>query len=150
MKQVYRLTKEGLLLEPVIIEAVDFNEEGPIYNTPEDCTEIMPPDGLFQAKFINGEWVESLEQEKIDDLINAPRSLNPLDKLEQQNDELGQMITDSELESMLQGQSVTELEIQSMIQGQQITEMEIEQMVQGQASTDFELRLMMVEANFNV
>ncbi|MCM2674106.1 hypothetical protein [Alkalicoccobacillus plakortidis] len=150
MKQVYRISEEGFYIEPKIIDPIDFENSVPIYEIPSDCTEITPIDGLFQAKLVNGEWVEGLSKEKIDELLNVPIPVDPLTRLEQQNGELGQMITDSELESMMQGQSVTELEIQSMIQGQQLTEMEIEQMMQGQQNTEFELRLMMVEAKMNV
>lgn len=132
---VYKIDSKGIYIEPVLLGESD--------DIPSDCVVVEPPDGLFQLKFVNGEWIEGLSSQDINEYITRPSSLTP-------EELMGQQLTDSELESMLQGQSVTELEIQSMIQGQQITEMEIEQMVQGQASTDFEIRLMMVEAMVNV
>lgn len=128
---VYKIDSEGFYIEPIFLGEYD--------DIPSNCVNVEPPDGLFKLKFVDGEWIEGLTSQEIDDYINRPSAPSP-------EEVMGQQITDSEIESMLQGQSVTELEIQSMIQGQQITEMEIEQMVQGQASTDFEIRLMMVEA----
>ena len=132
---VYRIDAGGYYLEPVLVNNLD--------EMPVDCVKEEPPDGLFKLKFEDGQWIEGLSSKEISDYINRPSALTP-------EEVMGQQLTDSELESMLQGQSVTELEIQSMIQGQQLTEMEIEQMMQGQQNTEFELRLMMVEAKMHV
>lgn len=57
MKQAYRYDENKLYIEPVIL-----GDKEPI---PADCTDIQPPDGLYKAKFINGEWTESETQENL-------------------------------------------------------------------------------------
>lgn len=78
MKQVFRMDQNGFYLEPVIIE----DEK----NIPVDCTEIQPPDGLYKGKFVNGEWVESLTEDEINTLKDAPQPLSDIEQLKKQQD----------------------------------------------------------------
>lgn len=49
--EVYKFDSEGFYIEPVIIQE---NK-----SIPTDCTASIPGNGLFKAKFVDGEWVEA-------------------------------------------------------------------------------------------
>lgn len=70
MKQVYRFDNNYIYKEPVVINDND--------KIPSNCTSIRPPDGLFEAKFYNGEWIEGLPQDQISQLTG-----NTLDDIKQ-------------------------------------------------------------------
>jgi len=68
MSEVYRFDSNGIYIEPV---QLNDNE-----NIPDDCTEIKPEDGLYKAKFENGQWAESLTVDEINTIKNAPQLLS--------------------------------------------------------------------------
>jgi hypothetical protein len=49
MKQAFSFDKNGNYIEPINLEDGE--------TIPEDCTFSRPPDGLYNPKFVNGEWV---------------------------------------------------------------------------------------------
>ncbi|MBX0319741.1 hypothetical protein [Shouchella clausii] len=152
MKYIFKLDEQGYCEDD---ETLLISESDP---TPEGYTDVMMPDGLVRARFVNGEWVEGATQEEIDQILKPPEYEPTETQLIAQqvtDNEISDMsqwqnITELEIQAMEHGQNITELEIQSMEQGQKITDMEIEQMMQGQAQTDQELRLLELEAKLNV
>jgi hypothetical protein len=80
MKQVFRYDENGFYVEPVILQE---GEE-----IPSDCIEKQPQEGLHKAQLVNGEWVETLSQEEINQLLNAPQPLSELDKLKKDQTDL--------------------------------------------------------------
>ncbi|MCL2096940.1 MAG: hypothetical protein FWH10_08565 [Oscillospiraceae bacterium] len=66
MREYYRFDEDGYYIEPVITEGY-FDSEGTEY-TPEDLTEVRPPDGLYRGKFDKNkqEWVETGSPPEID------------------------------------------------------------------------------------
>lgn len=64
-KQVYRIDANGFYIEPVIINTVD--------DIPSDCVGVDLPQGLYQAKWNDTEWVEDMTHEEIDALNNVPQ-----------------------------------------------------------------------------
>ncbi|WP_179289904.1 hypothetical protein [Shouchella clausii] len=138
MKYIFKLDERGYCEDE---ETLLISKSDP---TPEGYTDVMMPDGLVRARFVNGEWVEGATQEEINRILKPPEYEPTETQL------IAQQVTDHEISDMAQWQNITELEIQSMEQGQKITVMEIEQMMQGQAQTDQELRLLELEAKLNV
>ena len=61
--QVYKIDKKGYYIKPVVMS----DDE-----TPMDCIEIQPPDGLYRAKWTGFEWVEDMTQKEIEELNNKP------------------------------------------------------------------------------
>ena len=51
MIEVYRFDSNGIYIEPLQLS------DGEL--TPDDCTNVKPQDGMYKAKFVSGEWVES-------------------------------------------------------------------------------------------
>lgn len=64
MRQVYRIDEQGYFVEPVILR----DDEQIL----EDCTVLELPEGLFRARFVNGEWVEDATSEEIEELTRVP------------------------------------------------------------------------------
>lgn len=77
MKQVYRIDADGYYVEPVIAD-----------ETPSDCIEIQPPQGLYRAKWTGSEWIEDMAQEEIDRFKNQPRPKTQLEILQETVDML--------------------------------------------------------------
>lgn len=77
---VFRYDGSGFYVEPVEIE-----EGKPI---PLDCTRVPLPSVNYKPKFVDGAWVETLTQAEIDELLNAPVPLSPLDELKKQQADL--------------------------------------------------------------
>lgn len=65
MKQVFRIDHNGFYVEDVLLE--DGQE------TPQDCREDRPPQGLYKPKYNGTDWVEGLSQTEIDAINNQPR-----------------------------------------------------------------------------
>ncbi len=65
---VYRFDEDGLYKEPVEIKDGD-----PI---PTDCTADILPEINYRPRFVDGEWVETLSQKEIDQLLitSEPKS----------------------------------------------------------------------------
>jgi hypothetical protein len=80
MKEVYRYDENGIYIEPVILKDGE--------NIPDNCTEIKPIGSFFQGKFVNGQWIESLTQDEINELINAPQPVSELETLKKQQTDL--------------------------------------------------------------
>jgi hypothetical protein len=80
MRYVYRYDENGIYIEPVELKDGE--------NIPVDCTEVKPMDSFFQGKFENGQWVESLTQSEIDELVNAPKPVSEFDELKKQQTDL--------------------------------------------------------------
>ncbi|MBS4200274.1 hypothetical protein KHA93_11595 [Bacillus sp. FJAT-49732] len=89
MKQVYKINSEGFYIEPVIIDE-DVEE------TPENCVELAPSDGMYRPKWTGTEWIEDMSQEEIEALKNAPKPLTEVEQLRidqaQANAELFEMM----------------------------------------------------------
>lgn len=79
MKQVYRLDSDGFYIEPVVIEP---------HETLPDCIEVRPPDGLYKAQFIEGEWIEGMSQDEIEAIKNTPVEPSEIDILKKQQADL--------------------------------------------------------------
>lgn len=62
MKQVYQIDSEGYYVKPLLVE-----------NTPSNCVEEAPLNGLYKAKYVDGQWIEGLSQAEVDLLKNAPQ-----------------------------------------------------------------------------
>ena len=86
MREYYRFDENGYYVEPVITEGY-FDSEGMEY-TPDDLTEVRPPDGLYQGKFDKNkqEWVETGSAPEIDpeearlaEIIELKRNLEKTD-----------------------------------------------------------------------
>lgn len=58
IKQVYKIDSAGYYIEPVII--------GDSCEVPLDCIKVIPPDGLYRAKWNGERWVEGLTKEEIE------------------------------------------------------------------------------------
>jgi hypothetical protein len=90
MKEVYRYDENGIYIEPVILKDGD--------NIPVNCTEIKPTGSFYKGKFENGQWIESLTQAEIDELVNVPQPvLGVEEKVAQMAEQL--VITQKQLES---------------------------------------------------
>lgn len=77
MKQVYRINENGYYIGPVIAD-----------ETPSDCIEIQPPQGLYKGKWTGDEWMEGMTQEEIDEINNQPREKTQLEILQETVDTL--------------------------------------------------------------
>jgi hypothetical protein len=53
----YKYDEENIFVEAVHEEYIERDEEGALIL--DNLTDVRPPDGLFKAKYINGEWVET-------------------------------------------------------------------------------------------
>jgi hypothetical protein len=80
MRHVYRYDENGIYIEPVELK----DDE----NIPVNCTEVKPMGSFFRGKFENGQWIESLTQSEIDELVNAPKPVTELDELKKQQTDL--------------------------------------------------------------
>jgi hypothetical protein len=92
MKEVYRYDENGIYIEPVILKDGE--------NIPDNCTEIKPTGSFYKGKFQNGQWIESLTQAEIDELVNVPQPVPELgveEKVAQMADQL--VITQKQLEA---------------------------------------------------
>lgn len=63
-KQVYEIYKDGYIKEIYVIEI----DEIPFEELSEDIIIQDPPNGLYKAKWTGTEWVEGLEQSKLDEI----------------------------------------------------------------------------------
>jgi hypothetical protein len=86
MKQVYRFNENGFYIEPVLISEND--------DIPLDCTNIKPNDGLYKAKFINGQWNESLTDDEINAIKNTPIQPTEIETLKAKQDLMQQALDD--------------------------------------------------------
>lgn len=86
MKQIFRFDSDGFYVEPIILQ----DDE----QVPEDCTEDQPEDGLFKAKFVDGRWVESLTEDQINEIKNAPQPKTELDLLKEKQNLIQQALDD--------------------------------------------------------
>lgn len=86
MKQVYRYDAEGFFVGVELINS----------EIPSNCTEIKPIDGLFKAKFVNGNWIESMTQNVIDEALNKPNQPTEIELLREQNTELLKRVEEAE------------------------------------------------------
>jgi hypothetical protein len=93
MRQVFRIDENGFYVEPVLLEK---DQE-----VPNDCSEAIPLEGLYKAKFVNGEWVEGLTQEELDTLKNILPEPEPLETLKKQQELMQQAIDDLILGGMM-------------------------------------------------
>lgn len=80
MKEVYRYDENGIYIEPVILQDGE--------NVPTNCTVIKPTGSFFKGKFESGKWIESLTQDEINELINAPQPVSELETLKKQQTDL--------------------------------------------------------------
>lgn len=80
MKQVYRIDDNGFYIEPVILKERE--------TLPSNCVEVTPTNGLYKAKFVDGQWIDGLSQVEIDAIVNAPVPLTPLEELQKQQADL--------------------------------------------------------------
>jgi hypothetical protein len=80
MKQVIRIDNDGHFLERVILQE---NEKLPV-----NCVEKLPPDGLFLAKWENGDWVENMPVAEIEAKKNTPAQPSEMDLLKKQQADL--------------------------------------------------------------
>lgn len=80
MIQVYRIDSNGYFIEPVVL---DGNQE-----VPSDCVTVIPPDGLYKAQFLNGQWGEGMSQKDIDAIKNTPQPLSELEQIKKQQADL--------------------------------------------------------------
>lgn len=90
MKQVFKINKDGLYLEPVLIQD---NED-----IPEYCVEEMPTEGLYNAKFENGKWVEGKEITELEILEQARDK-----KMEELNKQCNYTILNKRFSAMVDG-----------------------------------------------
>jgi hypothetical protein len=88
VKQVYKINSNGLYVEPVVLSE---GEE-----LPSDCVEVMPIWGLYKAKWTGTTWIESLTQEEIDAIKNAPIEPSETEVLKKQ-------VADLAFELMIKG-----------------------------------------------
>lgn len=73
-KQVYKFDTNGIYLEPILL---DLNE-----TVPENCTEIVPEDGIMIKKFTGSAWGEAATEEDYNRLKeNGEQIKNPTYKL---------------------------------------------------------------------
>jgi hypothetical protein len=86
MKQVYVYDSDGFFVGVALIE-----DDATL---PPNCTEKKPQDGLFKAKFVNGEWVETKSQDEIDSILNAPKPKSELDILKENQTLIQQALDD--------------------------------------------------------
>lgn len=70
MKQVYKIDSEGYYIKPLLVE-----------NTPSNCVEVAPPNGLYKARYVEGQWVEGLSQSEVDSLKNVPQQPSAEDRI---------------------------------------------------------------------
>lgn len=84
MIQVYKVDSEGFYLEPVIIKEGD--------TIPNDCVEEKLPNGLYKARFVDGQWIEGLSPEEIEALNPSTKEKTQIDKLQEKVDKLEQEI----------------------------------------------------------
>jgi hypothetical protein len=81
MKEVYHYDENGFYIEPVKLKDGE--------NMPINCTEIKPMGSFYRGKFENGQWIESLTEAEIDELINATQQpVSELDELKKQQTDL--------------------------------------------------------------
>ncbi len=129
MIQIFKIDENGYWVpaETTLIKKIFDNDGNDITTIPEGFTDVPLTEGLFKAQFKHDKekWVEAATSEEIEAIRNRPREKSPIELLQEENELLGQMATDSELESMSQGQIITELELQNIEQGQQMTGMEL-------------------------
>jgi hypothetical protein len=79
-KQVYRFNDKGHYIEPVLLEE---GEE-----IPSDCTEKELPQPNMKPVFKDGEWVEIMSDEEIDEILNQPIPKSEIDILKEENAQL--------------------------------------------------------------
>lgn len=78
--QVYRINENGVYIEPVVLRKGQ--------EIPSDCIALIPPNGLYRAKWTGTEWMEDMSQEEIDELNNQPREKTQLEILQETVDML--------------------------------------------------------------
>lgn len=83
MKQVYKIDSEGYYVKPMLVE-----------NTPSNCVEEAPPNGLYKAKFVDGQWVEGLSQSEVDEIKNTPQPKTEIELLKEKQDLMQQALDD--------------------------------------------------------
>jgi hypothetical protein len=79
MRQVFRMNEDGFFLEPVLVPKDA--------ETPFDCTEVVPKDGLYKAKFDGSEWIEGADETYIASLHVTPEPTE-IEKLQKQQADL--------------------------------------------------------------
>jgi hypothetical protein len=65
MKQIFKYDDEGKYIEPILI--------GDEEEFPENCTDKELPQPNYKPVFKDGEWVETITQEELDELLNKPK-----------------------------------------------------------------------------
>lgn len=130
--QVHRVDKDGFYMEPVLIEQNNVIED-------ENIVTIDPPEGLYKPRWLDGEWVEGLTPEEIEEIKK------PIPKVPSEIDILGKQLAEKELQ-ILQLQADTELFGQQVAEKDiQIMSLQSENEMIGQQLVDKDLRLIQVE-----
>lgn len=82
LRKVHEIDENGYYVRDVILD----DEEG-VQETPPNCIDIIMTDGLFKARFIEGQWVNGISNEEVDiamgrDLASVKRAkLTELNKI---------------------------------------------------------------------
>ncbi|GED16404.1 hypothetical protein [Aneurinibacillus migulanus] len=77
--QVHRVDKDGFYMEPVLIEQNDVIED-------ENIVTIDPPEGLYKPRWLDGEWLEGLTSEEIEEIKKTvPQEPDPIEQLQAEN-----------------------------------------------------------------
>lgn len=103
MRKVIRIDEQGLFLEDVILQ-----DHEP---APEYCVEVEVPEGLYLPRFVNGQWVEGLTPEEIEDIVNQPIPPNEIDVLGEKIVELELTNLDLQAQNEMLGEQVVNLEL---------------------------------------
>ncbi|PEJ57388.1 hypothetical protein CN692_13320 [Bacillus sp. AFS002410] len=75
MKQVYRFDENGKYIEPVLL--------GDDEEIEEDCTEKPLPQPNYRPIFNGSEWVETITQEELDEMLNRPQDKTEIEILKE-------------------------------------------------------------------
>lgn len=81
--QIYKIDDDGFFEE---IRHVEENEEG-VLDVDYNYTEVKPENGFYKPKFVNGEWVEGITSEELQEIEqNALNDISSTELKEAEND----------------------------------------------------------------
>ncbi|MBS4536800.1 hypothetical protein GOQ29_14360 [Clostridium sp. D2Q-14] len=70
----FKIDEQGYFIETVVADKD---------NDADNLIDVMPPNGLYRARWINGEWVEDMTQEEIDTINNKPKEPTQEERIDQ-------------------------------------------------------------------
>lgn len=110
--QVHRVDKDGFYVEPCLITNSIEEKEA---EQDKYIIEVDPSEGLYKPRWLNGEWVEGLTPEEIEEIKKTiPQEPSKIDILGQQLAEKEVQILQLQADNEKMGQSIVNLELKLM------------------------------------